>query len=191
MPKPSAQKHDLIHHFSQASAVASDCRRFLEQEQYCCSPDEESWSRLHAYLQRLDEFSPEHFQDVRAQACSSSRALQVWNAAWIHCQEVRQRLEERMALLEGAQTPAGCGSDWPEMIPGEDSEASVQDKVGRCDMDAWFCHGIKKKRGNFGFLFHNSGFCQVLISTLHLAILIFFFLLAILFFVIVVVSATE
>ncbi|XP_051737088.1 pleckstrin homology domain-containing family G member 4B isoform X2 [Ctenopharyngodon idella] len=112
----------ICHFCERASAVASDCRRFLEQEQYCCSPDEESWSRLHAYLQRLDEFSPEHFQDVRAQACSSSRALQVWNAAWIHCQEVRQRLEERMALLEGAQTPAGCGSDWPEMIPVQDEQ---------------------------------------------------------------------
>ncbi|XP_067301657.1 pleckstrin homology domain-containing family G member 4B isoform X2 [Pseudorasbora parva] len=117
----------ICHFCERASAVASDCSRFLEQEHYCCSPDEESWSRLHAHLQRLDEFSPEHFQDVRAQACSSSRALQVWNTAWIHCQEVRQRLEERLALLEGAQTTAGRGSDWPEMIPVQEERELVPD----------------------------------------------------------------
>ncbi|XDV46493.1 hypothetical protein PO909_014380 [Leuciscus waleckii] len=109
----------VCHFCERASAVASDCRRFLDQDQYCGSPDEESWTRLHAHLQRLDEFSPEHFQDVRAQACSSPRALRVWDAAWIHCQDVRRRLEERLALLEGAQTPAGRGSDWPDKIPDE------------------------------------------------------------------------
>ncbi|XP_050952817.1 pleckstrin homology domain-containing family G member 4B isoform X1 [Labeo rohita] len=115
----------ICHFCERASAVANDCRRFLEQEQYCCSPDEERWTLLHTYLQRLDEFSPEHFQDVRAQASSSSRALQVWNAAWIHCQEVRRQLEERLALLEGVQTAAGHHSDWPEVIPVPDEHETV------------------------------------------------------------------
>ncbi len=128
--------YERNHNCFQASAVASDCRRFLEQEQYCSSPDEERWTHLHAYLQRLDEFSPEHFQDVRAQACSSSRALQVWDSAWIHCQEVRRQLEERRVLLEGAQTTAGRHSDWPEVIPGQDSQESVQDRAVWYDMEA-------------------------------------------------------
>ncbi|XP_058619751.1 pleckstrin homology domain-containing family G member 4B [Onychostoma macrolepis] len=115
----------ICHFCERASAVASDCRRFLEQEQYCSSPDEERWTHIHAYLQRLDEFSPEHFQDVRAQACSSSRALQVWDSAWIHCQEVRRQLEERLALLEGAQTAAGRHSDWPEVIPVQEEHGIV------------------------------------------------------------------
>ncbi|KAL1250380.1 hypothetical protein QQF64_021385 [Cirrhinus molitorella] len=117
----------ICHFCERASAVASDCRRFLEQEQYCCSPDEERWTLLHTYLQRLDEFSPEHFQDVRAQASSSSRALQVWNAAWIHCQEVRRQLEERLALLEGVQTATECRSDWPEVIPVQDEHGIVHE----------------------------------------------------------------
>ncbi|XP_052450678.1 pleckstrin homology domain-containing family G member 4B isoform X1 [Carassius gibelio] len=107
----------ICHFCERASAVASDCRRFLEQEQHCSSPDEKRWTHLQAYLQRLDEFSPEHFQDVRAQACSSSRALQVWDAAWIHCQDVRRQLQERLVLLEGARPTAGHHSDWPEVTP--------------------------------------------------------------------------
>ncbi len=121
--------YEQNHNCFQASAVASDCRRFVEQEQYCSSPDEERWTHLHTYLQRLDEFSPEHFQDVRAQACSSSRALQVWDSAWIHCQDVRRQLEERLALLEGAQTAA------QEVIPGQDSREPVQDRAGSLDME--------------------------------------------------------
>lgn len=82
------------------------------------------------FLQRLDEFSPEHFQDVREQACclSSCRALQVWNAAWLHYQEVRQQLEEKLMLLEAQQissltlTPGGHHSEWMEMPPGEGAE---------------------------------------------------------------------
>uniref|UniRef100_A0A9J7XTL3 Si:dkey-65j6.2 n=1 Tax=Cyprinus carpio carpio TaxID=630221 RepID=A0A9J7XTL3_CYPCA len=117
----------ICHFCERASAVASDCRRFLEQEQHCSSPDEERWTHLHAYLQRLDEFSPEHFQDVRAQASSSSRALQVWEASWIYCQDVRRQLEERLVLLEGAQTAAGHHSDWPDGAPVQEEHGIVPD----------------------------------------------------------------
>ncbi|XP_051955640.1 pleckstrin homology domain-containing family G member 4B-like isoform X2 [Xyrauchen texanus] len=120
----------ICHFCERASAVASDCRQYLEQEQFCCSLDQESWLQLQAYLQRLDEFSPEHFQDMRVQACSlsSSRALQVWNTAWLHYQEVRQHLEDRLMLLEEALqvsltvTPGRHRSDWQEMTPGEGTE---------------------------------------------------------------------
>ncbi|XP_051517138.1 pleckstrin homology domain-containing family G member 4B [Myxocyprinus asiaticus] len=119
----------ICHFCERASAVASDCRQFLEQDQFCCSLDQESWLWLQAYLQRLDEFSSEHFQDVRAQACSlsNSRVLQVWNAAWLHYQEVRQHLKEKLMFLEEALqvsltvTPVGHHSDWLEMIPGEET----------------------------------------------------------------------
>ncbi|XP_051946943.1 uncharacterized protein LOC127618493 isoform X2 [Xyrauchen texanus] len=119
----------ICHFCERASAMASDCRQFLEQDQFCCSLDQESCLWLQAYLQRLDEFSPEHFQDVRVQACSlsNSGALQVWNAAWLHYQEVRQHLKERLMFLEEALqvsltvTPVGHHSDWLEMIPGEET----------------------------------------------------------------------
>ncbi|XP_065125127.1 puratrophin-1 isoform X1 [Paramisgurnus dabryanus] len=120
----------ICHFCERASAVASDCKRFLEQEEFWFTSDEMSWTHLQMYLQRLDEFSPEHFQDVREQACclSSSRALQVWNAAWLYYHEVRQQLEEKLILLEAQQissltlTPGGHHSEWPEMPPGEGAE---------------------------------------------------------------------
>ncbi|XP_043086078.1 LOW QUALITY PROTEIN: pleckstrin homology domain-containing family G member 4B [Puntigrus tetrazona] len=114
----------ICHFCERASAVAGDCRLFLDQEQYLSSPDEERWTHLHAHLLRLDEFSPEHFQEARAQACSSSRALQVWDAAWIHCQETRRQLEERLGLLEGVQTTAGHPSDRPEVLPAQEEHPS-------------------------------------------------------------------
>lgn len=120
----------ICHFCERASAVASDCQRFLEQEPFRFSPDQASWTHLQTYLQRLDEFSAKHFQDVREQACclSSRRALQVWDAAWIHYQEVRQQLEDKLMLLEAQHlsaltvTPDGHHSDWLEMTPGERAE---------------------------------------------------------------------
>lgn len=113
--------------------MASDCQRFLEQEELCFSPDQASWTSLQTYLQRLDEFSAEHFQDVREQACclSTRRALQVWDAAWIHYQEVRQQLEDKLMLLQAQHlstltvTPDGRHSDWLEMAPGERAEPGL------------------------------------------------------------------
>ncbi|KAA0706577.1 Pleckstrin -like proteiny domain-containing family G member 4B [Triplophysa tibetana] len=123
----------VCHFCERASAVASDCRRFLEQEQFCCSSDQASWTHLQTYLQRLDEFSAEHFQDVREQACclSTRRAQQVWDIAWIHYQEVRQQLEDKLILLEAQHlstltvTPDGHHSDWLGMVPGERAEAGL------------------------------------------------------------------
>lgn len=101
--------------------MASDCRLCLEQESLCCPADEQHWARLHAHLQRLDEFPPELLQDIRTQACSlsSSRALRVWEAAWVKCEEVRRMLEERLLLLEGDQTHHGHHTDWTETATGE------------------------------------------------------------------------
>lgn len=51
------------------------------------------------YEERLGgEFSTQHFQALKARACAvgsgASGAMRVWNAAWVRCQEVRERLEE-------------------------------------------------------------------------------------------------
>lgn len=51
------------------------------------------------YEERLGgEFSTQHFQALKVKACAAgsgvSGVLKVWNATLIHCQEVRQRLEE-------------------------------------------------------------------------------------------------
>lgn len=54
---------------------------------------------LKTYEERLgDCYSSQHFQKIKAKACSvrGSRGMNLWNAAWIQCQEVSQRLGERL-----------------------------------------------------------------------------------------------
>lgn len=55
-------------------------------------------SILQTFRERFCEFSPERFQEVKAQASAlpGSRGMRVWNAAWLRCQEARQQLQERM-----------------------------------------------------------------------------------------------
>ncbi|XP_021325725.1 uncharacterized protein KIAA1755 homolog isoform X2 [Danio rerio] len=121
----------ICHICERASAVAGDCRLCLEQESLCCPADEQHWARLHAHLQRLDEFPPELLQDVRTQACalSSSRALRVWDAAWVKCEEVRRMLEERLMLLEGDQTHHGHHTDW---TTGQCDATALEDEEREC-----------------------------------------------------------
>ncbi|XP_042357373.1 uncharacterized protein LOC121954103 [Plectropomus leopardus] len=91
----------LVHMYrfcEQASALAKECSHFLEQvEQGCYSA--QTLSTLQMYEERLGgEFSTPHLQAVKAKACVVQRGalgvMRVWNAAWVQCQEVRQRLEE-------------------------------------------------------------------------------------------------
>ncbi|KAM6924895.1 pleckstrin homology domain-containing family G member 4B-like [Xenentodon cancila] len=53
---------------------------------------------LQAFQERFLHFSPERFQEVKAQASSlrGSRGMQVWNVAWLRCQEARQQLQEKL-----------------------------------------------------------------------------------------------
>lgn len=53
---------------------------------------------LQTFGDRFLQFSPEKFQEMKAQASAlrGSRGMRVWNAAWLRCQEARQQLQERM-----------------------------------------------------------------------------------------------
>ncbi|XP_031132422.2 pleckstrin homology domain-containing family G member 4B-like [Sander lucioperca] len=89
-----------VHRFcEQASALAKECIHSLEQvEQGCYSA--QALSTLQMYEERLGgEFSTLQFQALKAKACAvGSGALgvmRVWNVAWVQCQEVRQRLQEK------------------------------------------------------------------------------------------------
>ncbi|TDH10737.1 hypothetical protein EPR50_G00078570 [Perca flavescens] len=59
-------------------------------------------SILQNFQDRFLQFSPERFQEVKAQAIAlqGSRGMQVWNVAWLRCQEARQQLQERMQDVE-------------------------------------------------------------------------------------------
>ncbi|CAN9512384.1 unnamed protein product [Ophioblennius macclurei] len=91
----------MVHVYSfcqKVSALTEECSRFMEQvEQGCYSV--QTPSKLRMYEERLGgEFSTQHFQAVKAKVCNAgsgaSGATRAWNAAWVRCQEVRQRLEE-------------------------------------------------------------------------------------------------
>nr|CBN80926.1 Puratrophin-1 [Dicentrarchus labrax] len=77
-----------------ASALAKECSHFLEKvEQGCYSA--QTLSTLQMYEERLGgEFSTPHFQALKAKACTVGKGALMWNATWVQCQEVRQRLEE-------------------------------------------------------------------------------------------------
>lgn len=107
-------------------------------EQGCYSA--QTLSTLQMYEERLGgEFSTPHFQALKAKACAvgsgASGVMRVWNAAWVQCQEVRQRLEE-MEKKKGVdknqiqQTTAANHQ-------GEDGGVEKKDKkseVGECSL---------------------------------------------------------
>ncbi|XP_053706200.1 uncharacterized protein LOC128750072 isoform X1 [Synchiropus splendidus] len=55
-------------------------------------------SVLQSYLNKFLQFSAERFQEVKTQASAlrGSRGMQVWNSAWLRCQEAQQLLQERV-----------------------------------------------------------------------------------------------
>lgn len=59
-------------------------------------------SILQTFQDRFLQFSPERFQEVKAQASAlrGSRGMRVWNVAWLRCQEARQQLQERMQEVD-------------------------------------------------------------------------------------------
>lgn len=62
----------------------------------------EDSSILQTFQDRFLQFSPERFQEVKAQASAlrGSRGMRVWNVAWLRCQEARQQLQERLQDLD-------------------------------------------------------------------------------------------
>ncbi|KAM8868261.1 quattro isoform 2-T2 [Synchiropus picturatus] len=92
----------LVHVFrfcDQASSLAKECSQFLENLEQRCEFAQADQSTLKMYEERLGgEFSTSHFQVLKSKACAvrsgATGAMKVWNAAWMQCQGVRQRLEK-------------------------------------------------------------------------------------------------
>lgn len=79
--------------------MAKECSHFLEQVELGCYLAQARQNTHQMYEERLDgEFSTPHFQALKAKACTvrsgASGVMSVWNAAWVQCQEARQRLED-------------------------------------------------------------------------------------------------
>ncbi|XP_041802307.1 uncharacterized protein LOC121613095 isoform X2 [Chelmon rostratus] len=80
-------------------------------------------SVLQAFQDRFLQFSPERFQEVKAQASAlrGSRGMRVWNMAWLRCQEARQQLQERMQDMDEVfhqQPDSGswCGRHYVDVV---------------------------------------------------------------------------
>ncbi|XP_028266206.1 uncharacterized protein LOC114438822 isoform X2 [Parambassis ranga] len=73
-------------------------------------------SILQTFQERFLEFSPERFQEMKAQASAlqGSRGMRVWNTAWLRCQEARQQLQERMQDVTVVYHQQPDSSSWCE-----------------------------------------------------------------------------
>lgn len=80
------------------------------------SPSSSDTSILQTFQDKFLQFSPERFQEVKAQASAlrGSRGMQVWNVAWLRCQEARQQLQERMQDVEDVFHQQPDSSSWCE-----------------------------------------------------------------------------
>ncbi|KAM9505706.1 pleckstrin homology domain-containing family G member 4B-like isoform 3-T5 [Salvelinus alpinus] len=109
----------------QATELAKDCRQYLGQEQVGRHPETDDISTLQMYQESFVQFSPDRFQEVKAQACAlrGSRGMRVWNVAWLKCQEVRQQLEERLQDVERALRNTGS---WYEQHRHGEDQATAQ-----------------------------------------------------------------
>ncbi|KAF7656820.1 hypothetical protein LDENG_00036000 [Lucifuga dentata] len=164
----------LVHVYrfcEQACALAKECSHFLEQIGTGCYSARASLSTLQMYGERLGgKFSAPHFQAVKAKACAvgsgASGGMRVWNAAWIQCQEVKQRLEEMLKKKgidknQNQQTTAAAsqvgvmdkkekGSEMRgtecsliKQLPSDKEETNISEKALKNTTDACFNVHVK------------------------------------------------
>ncbi|KAE8293264.1 Pleckstrin-like proteiny domain-containing family G member 4B [Larimichthys crocea] len=83
---------------SPASLCPSDTNAALGPATSSASVSDNDNSILQNFHDRFLQFSPDRFQEVKAQASAlrGSRGMRVWNIAWLKCQEARQQLQESM-----------------------------------------------------------------------------------------------
>ncbi|XP_045911602.1 uncharacterized protein LOC123974762 [Micropterus dolomieu] len=102
---PVNQTHTLPIHQNQDSASTASSSPSDIQARHGLDPNNTSIllsgndsSILQTFQDRFLQFSPERFQEVKAQATAlrGSRGMRVWNIAWLRCQEASQQLQERM-----------------------------------------------------------------------------------------------
>ncbi|XP_075952517.1 quattro [Anarhichas minor] len=127
-----------VHLFcEQASALAKECSHFLEQVEQGCYPAQ-TLRTLQMYEERLGgEFSTPHFQALKAKACAvgsgASGVMRVWNAAWVQCQEVGQRLKEMQKKEKGVDKIQQITAANPQ---GEDGGMEEEEKRSEVGEDA-------------------------------------------------------
>lgn len=83
---------------SPASLCPSDTNAAHGPATSSASVSDNDNSILQNFQDRFLQFSPDRFQEVKAQASAlrGSRGMRVWNIAWLKCQEARQQLQESL-----------------------------------------------------------------------------------------------
>ncbi|KAK6319619.1 hypothetical protein J4Q44_G00108300 [Coregonus suidteri] len=128
----------------EAAALAKECRQYLEQVETGCYPAKANLSMLKTYEERLvDCFSARHFQKIKAKACSmrGSGGMNLWNAVWFQCQEVSQRLGERLQQQGNTankyqQQPTAVGAQVKSRVleTGKEREKEEEEVVAPCSL---------------------------------------------------------
>ncbi|KAF3860233.1 hypothetical protein F7725_000488 [Dissostichus mawsoni] len=107
------QRHNQDPRSSTASLFPSDASHPTTTS---VIPSSSDTSVLQTFQDRFLQFSPDTFQEVKAQASAlrGSRGMQVWNVAWLRCQEARQQLQERIQEVDEVFHPEPDSSSWCE-----------------------------------------------------------------------------
>ncbi|XP_034000875.1 uncharacterized protein LOC117494204 isoform X1 [Trematomus bernacchii] len=107
------QRHNQDPRSSTASLFPSDASHPTTTS---VIPSSSDTSVLQTFQDRFLQFSPDTFQEVKAQASAlrGSRGMQVWNVAWLRCQEARQQLQERIREVDEVFHPEPDSSSWCE-----------------------------------------------------------------------------
>ncbi|XP_068077749.1 quattro isoform X1 [Danio rerio] len=93
---------DLYRFCEEASSLVKECMEYLDHMKSSNSPMSVCWSSLHAFEQRFQHFSPQHFQDRSAALLERlPDGIWMWNAVQTQCRDIRQRLSE---ILQAAHT---------------------------------------------------------------------------------------
>lgn len=116
------QRDTLLQNQDSSPNIASFCQFDIHTEQGShptttgVSPSCTDSSILQAFHDRFQQFSPEKFQEVKAQASflQGSRGMRVWNFAWLRSQEARQQLQERMQNVDEVYHQQPDSSSWCE-----------------------------------------------------------------------------
>ncbi|KAI4883065.1 hypothetical protein NFI96_029356 [Prochilodus magdalenae] len=150
----------------QVLSLTKEFRHYLEQMEMGCYPVKANISKLRTFQERFTAFSPQRFEEEKSNVMTVKHpgGLCVWKKAWAECQDVKQRLEEKLLECDGIQkpqrppqtdvevlgnaesslqalSPSIPGSSWSDMEAnpewsGVDSQTQSQESRARSDSEA-------------------------------------------------------
>ncbi|XP_066521774.1 quattro [Hoplias malabaricus] len=90
----------------QVLSLTKECSHYLEHMKTGCS-EHANISKLKTFEERFKAFLPQRFEEEKSNvvAVKHPRELRVWKKAWAECQDVKQRLEEKLLECDGIQKP--------------------------------------------------------------------------------------